>query len=114
MRDIAEIRCRIGIAKTYREVSDGLFSIFKKKSTLFQTICSFGVEWEHVSVTLPCEQRCPTWDEMSLIKRIFFKDEETVVQYHPASQDYVNIHQYCLHLWRPQRLPMPKPPLIMV
>lgn len=54
--------------------------------------------WEHVSVSLP--RRCPTWDEMCLIKDIFWDEEECVVQFHPPRSQYVDTHPYCLHLWK--------------
>lgn len=65
-------------------------------------------QWEHVSVSL--EHRCPTWDEMQFVKEIFWKDEEVVIQIHPAKEDYINFHPYTLHLWRPQIDPIPLPP----
>lgn len=61
-------------------------------------IASWGGGWEHVSVSL--KNRCPTWDEMCMVKEIFWKDDEVVVQFHPAKSEYVNIHPYCLHMWR--------------
>jgi hypothetical protein len=54
--------------------------------------------WEHVSVSRP--DRCPSWEEMSFIKDLFWDDEDFVVQMHPPKVDYVNYHPYCLHLWR--------------
>ncbi len=53
--------------------------------------------WEHVSVS--CRNRVPTWSEMSQIKRMFWGNDEQVVQIHPREEDYVNQHQFCLHLW---------------
>jgi hypothetical protein len=38
---------------------------------------------------------------MCEIKELFWSDEETVVQFHPRKSEYVNLHQGCLHLWRP-------------
>ena len=55
--------------------------------------------WEHVSVELRAK-RLPTWDEMCLIKDIFWDDEEEVVQIHPKKSHYVNMTE-ALHLWRP-------------
>lgn len=55
--------------------------------------------WEHVSVSFP--HRCPTWEEMALVKRAFWRDDETVVEFHPARSEYVNVHPFCLHLWKP-------------
>jgi len=54
--------------------------------------------WEHVSVS--CEDRTPTWDEMCMVKDAFWSEEEAVVQMHPPRSQYVNLHPYCLHLWR--------------
>jgi hypothetical protein len=71
-------------------------------------IFSWGEGWDHVSVSY--SNRCPTWDEMCYIKNIFFKEDECVIQYHPPKSDYVNIHPYCLHLWRPQNQSIPMPP----
>jgi len=68
--------------------------------------------WEHVSVSL--EHRCPTWDEMAYVKRLFWLDEETVIQIHPPEKDYVNYHPYCLHLWRNIRQEFIMPPRFML
>ena len=51
---------------------------------------------------------------MCRIKDIFWRDDETVVQYHPAKSEYVNNMPNCLHLWRPISQVMPIPPAIMV
>lgn len=74
-------------------------------------IFSWTDGWDHVSVSYP--DRCPTWDEMCMVKDIFFRDDECVAQYHPAKKDYVNLHPYCLHLWRCQDREIPKPPAWM-
>ena len=57
-----------------------------------------GYGWEHVSVSL--QNRCPTWDEMAFVKRLFWGDDETVIQFHPPKSQYVNCHPFTLHLWR--------------
>lgn len=79
---------------------------------LLSVIASNGRGWDHVSVSHP--YRTPTWQEMCEIKRLFFKEEETVIQYHPARSNYINIHDHCLHLWRKQDADFPMPDLIMV
>ena len=68
--------------------------------------------WDHVSVSF--RNRTPTWDEMCEIKRMFFRPDEICVEYHPAESEYVNNMPYCLHIWRPQREPIPTPPSWMV
>lgn len=54
--------------------------------------------WDHVSVSLL--DRCPTWDEMCYIKNLFWEEDEMTIQFHPRKKDYVNMHPYCLHMWK--------------
>jgi hypothetical protein len=63
--------------------------------------------WEHVSVSR--RNRCPNWAEMSYVKGLFFKNEETVMQLHVPSSDHINDHPNCLHLWRPTHQEIPRP-----
>lgn len=57
--------------------------------------------WEHVSVSVSRKSDAlPTWDEMCEIKKLFWAPDETVVQFHPAESEYVNVYN-CLHLWKP-------------
>ena len=75
-------------------------------------IFSDGMGWDHVSVSTP--NRCPNWNEMCFVKSLFWANDDAVMQLHPPQSDYVNIHEYCLHLWRPQEATIPLPPSIMV
>lgn len=68
--------------------------------------------WDHVSVSLP--NSCPTWVEMEHVKREFFEDHEAAMQLHVPVADHVNCHAYCLHLWRPHAMEIPRPPSWMV
>jgi len=85
--------------------SDGNNGLFIVQNTvlrngpLLRCIASDGEGWEHVSVSTAT--RTPIWEEMCLVKDLFWEDEDEVVQYHPAKSDYVNCHPFCLHLWRP-------------
>lgn len=65
-------------------------------------------QWDHVSVSLV--GRCPTWDEMCYVKSLFFRGDEWVFQLHPPATENINIHEFCLHLWRPTQQEFPKPP----
>lgn len=69
-------------------------------SARLKVIFSDGGGWDHVSVSL--KTRTPTWDEMCYVKDLFFDASECVMQLHPSKENYVNEHQFCLHLWRPQ------------
>jgi hypothetical protein len=75
-----------------------------------------GVPWEHVSVSLWNARSCPSWDEMCLVKELFWEPEACVVQYHPPASNYVNVHPGCLHLhlWRPTAETIPMPPTFAV
>lgn len=77
----------------------GAFAIKHHGVTLW-AICSAGGGWDHVSVST--KGRCPTWDEMSFVKKLFFYPEETVIQLHVPEAQHINCHPHCLHLWRPQ------------
>ena len=70
--------------------------------------------WDHVSVSLT--NRCPNWPEMSYIKSLFWRDEETVMQLHVPTDQHLNLHSTCLHLWKPlnERIPMPPPEMVAV
>ena len=68
--------------------------------------------WEHVSVSI--EDRCPSWDDMCFVKSLFWEPEETVLQFHPAKSDYVNIHEFCLHLWKQAGFQVELPPTHLV
>lgn len=68
--------------------------------------------WEHVSVSLP--HRCPSWQEMCLVKDLFWDAEEVVCQFHPKKSDYVNYAPYCLHLWAQVGRPFSTPPSTLV
>src|SRR6266853_2919788 len=55
--------------------------------------------WEHVSVSIEDSKKCPSWEEMCIVKRLFWPPEACVVQFHPAEADYINRHPGVLHLW---------------
>lgn len=61
-----------------------------------------GLEaWEHVSVSVyPKAKFLPTWEHMCEVKDMFWRPDETVVQFHPPESEYVNVYD-CLHLWKP-------------
>jgi hypothetical protein len=89
----------------------GAFRVpFEGRSLL--VIVSFGIGWDHVSVSLG--NRTPNWREMEYVKRLFFKDDEWAMQLHAPPSKHISIHPHCLHLWRPQGAAIPVPPEMMV
>lgn len=120
MRTIREINTRLTEVQKngnpvliYAEVKRGCSLRIDRDQIVLFIIVSWGRNWDHVSVHTS-EARPPTWDEMCFIKNIFFGDNECVVQYHPPKDKYKNLHPYCLHLWKSQRLPIPQPPVELV
>ena len=51
---------------------------------------------------------------MCWVKDLFWAAEEAVMQLHPPKSEWVNNHNYCLHLWRPLDGNIPLPPSIAV
>lgn len=68
--------------------------------------------WEHVSVSTAT--RCPTWNEMCIVKDLFWPEEEAVFQLHPPKSQWISNHPFCLHMWRNEKYPFQMPPGIMV
>jgi hypothetical protein len=77
-----------------------------------QVVASNGLGWDHVSVSR--RERSPTWAELEHVKRLFFEETEVAMQLHLPPADHISIHPYCLHLWRPQAVPIPMPEKFMV
>lgn len=75
-------------------------------------IFSYQMGWEHLSVSMP--SRTPSWEQMCMMKDIFWGKDECCVEYHPKEEDYVNNHKHCLHIWKPTEAELPTPPSILV
>lgn len=95
-------------------IRSGAFKVYVNGRSFFVIAsvddCKEDGLWEHVSVTPSNQKRCPTWNEMCAIKDMFFLPEEECIEFHPKHSQYVNHHEYCLHIWRPTdgRLKEPK------
>jgi hypothetical protein len=102
--------------KIYGSVGDETCGAFDVPSPIDKApmlaIASSGYGWDHISVSRA--NRCPNWPEMEFVRRMFFKDDETVMQLHVPESEHVNLHPNCLHLWRSQTQPIPVPPKWMV
>lgn len=112
MRDLKEITDNPAVIVRIRGIDGGAGWVKFSNKNVANVIWSFGGGWDHVSISF--RNRVPTWDEMCRVKEIFFRDDEVCVEYHPAKKDYVNIHPYCLHIWKPQEAEIPTPPVIFV
>lgn len=90
-----------------------LFGLHSNKP-IASVIWSTGGGWDHVSISPMKKSHTPSWDEMCDLKDMFFREDEVVMQLHPAKSQYVNNMPNCLHLWKPQYELIPTPPSIMV
>lgn len=101
--------------------SDDKFGIFFMPlgAVTAQVIASNGDGWDHISVSIKDSHgrdvgRCPIWEEMEEVKRIFFEPHETAMQLHVPPSDHISRHPWVLHLWRPHKVKIPRPPSFMV
>ena len=77
---------------------NGMFRFWIQKP--IRVVASDGGGWQHVSVSIESDKRCPSWNIMCQVKDLFWEPEDVVVQFHPKVSEYVNYHSGCLHLWR--------------
>jgi hypothetical protein len=113
MRDLEEIKqnprcCWKG------QTEDGMAGYIALPEWQGSVVMSTGAGWEHVSVAPAKKRITPSWDDMCIVKKIFWKDDEAVIQIHPAEDEYVNNMPNCLHLWRCSYKEMVLPPRILV
>lgn len=124
MKKIEEIKKTIGM-KIKKEGADGfggtVFPIEYKNGKVkiindidkaLHFIFSWGCGFEHLSVSTSV--KTPTWEQMCFMKDIFWNDDEICMQLHPKKEEYVNNHNYCLHIWKPINQEIPTPPSIMI
>lgn len=113
MRDLEEIKqnprcCWKG------QTEDGMAGYIALPEWQGSVVMSTGAGWEHVSVAPAKKRITPSWNDMCIVKKIFWKDDEAVIQIHPAEDEYVNNMPNCLHLWRCSYKEMVLPPRILV
>ena len=116
MRKLEEIKANKYV-EIKKEGQDGMAgTVYDKKTRVkLNFIMSWGAGCEHCSVSITDRyKRCPSWEQMCIIKNTFWNEDECCIQFHPAEKDYVNNHEYCLHIWKPIAQEIPMPPSIMV
>ncbi len=64
--------------------------------------------WAHASLSK--KGQLPTWQDLKVVKNLFFGPDKLVMQVLPPQDEYVNLHETTLHLWHcidePQIVPM--------
>ena len=79
---------------------------------VYYVIFTSSLGWEHASVSQ--RNKTPEWEIMCRVKDVFWSGEECCIEYHPKEEDYINMHEHCLHIWKPIGIELPMPPSIMV
>jgi hypothetical protein len=109
---------KIGEGQNIRLKPTGAFLIEPRGEPIHLIIVSTQNDgWDHVSVSMRDRghDAIPSWEQMCVVKDQFFEPEEVVMQLHPRRSQYVNICEWCLHLWRPHApLAIPEPPRWLV
>ena len=100
------------LASTHDAGPNGAFQVRCPGRGELSILISNGGGREHVSVSV--RNRCPVWEEMDWVKNQFRDEGDTVIQYHVPVSDHIDIHPFCLHLWRQIGKSMPRPPAWMV
>ena len=113
MRELEEIKKNPKL-RNVKSYPDGVHGDVRMGGWDGSVICSWGAGWEHVSVSPYLKRIMPSWQDMCQLKNIFWKDDEAVIQVHPAKEDYVDNMPNCLHLWRCTYKEMVLPPSCFV
>lgn len=104
------------VVRYYGSAGDETCGVFRLPSPIDKAMMSIVASsdggWDHVSVSR--KNRCPNWQEMEHVAKLFFRDDETAMQLHVPADQHVNQHPYCLHWWRPMDQEIPRPPSIFV
>lgn len=114
MKTLEEIKHLPNLLIAQTSEDGGYGVLFRCGKRFASVIWSDGGGWEHVSICPFKRSYTPSWDDMCQLKDMFFKEDEIVVQYHPAKSEYVNNMPNCLHLWRSMNSTFPMLPSIMV
>jgi len=110
-----------GMMKTTDEIAaelffiDGSFVVHRDSEFMLFHLGEIGVllsmigGWDHVVVSR--RDTTPSYQEMKLVKRLCFRDDEWAYELHPPQSEYVSLHSNALHMWRPQNGAWRAPPI---
>ena len=93
---------------------DGFTGLIAMPTWKGSLVVSKGGGWEHISVSPAKLRIIPTWEDMRILKDIFWNEDEAVIEVHPPKAEYVNNMPNCMHLWRCYYKDMVLPPSCFV
>ena len=89
------------IMKIMDETTDGIVAVRIFKGGGFRMIVSVD-NTSHgplIHASLSHRARIPTWSEITDMRRAIWEPEEDVMMMLPRESDYVNLHEFAMHLW---------------
>ena len=83
-----------------QRLTDGAFYRSRNGLKVMISCCleSDGKNWVHLSVSR--RDRLPSWTEFVEVKELFLGKESLAIQVFVPRSEWVNDHQYCLHLYQ--------------
>ena len=88
-----EYQAPIPFMRCFEHKVDGLTVMRSKSQT------KDGRDWIHISMSR--RSRMPSYEDMAKVKRDFLGEDVEAYQVFAKTEDHVNIHSFCLHLWAP-------------
>lgn len=81
------------IANAYRNLKNGMVVICGIDSM------QNGSKFIHISCSFP--DHLPSWNELKQVKDDFLGTDSYAYQVLPPTSEFINFHNYCLHLYSP-------------
>jgi hypothetical protein len=50
-------------------------------------------------VSLSYAKHNPSWKDIKLVRRAFFRSDQDAMMVLPTADFYVNVHEHCFHIW---------------
>lgn len=77
-------------------------------AAIIDTLTIDGREWRHLSVSR--RSRTPSHEDMMAAAEAFLDRDHVALSIYPRRSEWVNVHEFCLHLWQPIGFdPVPDP-----
>ena len=113
MKDIEEILKNPRLSLQFRD-KDGFKATIALPKWIGSVICTNSGGWNHISIAPSNRRIMPSYEDLCLVKDMFWNEEESVIHVFPPKSQYVNNLSNCLHLWECYYTEMVLPPSFMV
>lgn len=101
-----EVPTVVAGARTFRGIAPKTNGL----AAVVDTLTIDGKTWRHLSVSR--RSRTPSHEDMMAAAEAFLDREHVALSIYPRRAEWVNLHEFCLHLWQPVGFdPVPDPHL---